>query len=400
MHDLEAPIVEGHNFATIDLFDVVHAEKVLRCFGQAFGRLPSQGSPLSEDQQAFVAAAANALARDGKVVSVRLALFAEMVKGKPWTLSTLQAVGGLEGIGVHYLEETFASRTANPDHRLYQSAARKVLAAMLPETGTKIKGQMRSQAELQAAAELDEPHDFGKLLRILDGELRLITPTDAEELQPKSPDVSAVKYYQLTHDYLVPSLREWLTRKRRETWRGRAELRLAERASLWEARHENRLLPSWWEWLAIRILTRSEDWTLAQQEMMRQADRYLALRCLLLAVVAGLALAVGWEGLGRVRSQFKLDTLLHAPTENFQPLLMAWQAIGWLNKPLQPPCRGPANGRRAPAATPQPALLPVDEFNSITSLSVTSRHAHRGACYPRLVDQACTGRRPSSVEDS
>jgi hypothetical protein len=38
-------------------------------------------------------------------------------------------------------------------------------------------------------------------------------------------------YYQLTHDYLVPSLREWLTRKQKETRRGRAELRLAERAA-------------------------------------------------------------------------------------------------------------------------------------------------------------------------
>ena len=34
-------------------------------------------------------------------------------------------------------------------------------------------------------------------------------------------------YYQLTHDYLVHSLRDWLTRKQRETRRGRAELRLA-----------------------------------------------------------------------------------------------------------------------------------------------------------------------------
>ena len=39
------------------------------------------------------------------------------------------------------------------------------------------------------------------------------------------------RYYQLTHDYLVPSLRDWLTRKLRESRRGRAELRLAERTA-------------------------------------------------------------------------------------------------------------------------------------------------------------------------
>src|SRR5262245_26148568 len=46
------------------------------------------------------------------------------------------------------------------------------------------------------------------------------------------------RYYQLSHDYLVHSLRDWLTRKQRETRRGRAELRLAERSSLWNSKPE------------------------------------------------------------------------------------------------------------------------------------------------------------------
>ena len=66
----------------------------------------------------------------------------------------------------------------------------------------------------------------------------------------------SLRYYQLTHDYLVHSLRDWLTRKQRETRRGRAELRLAERAALWEAKPENRRLPSALEWANIRLLTR------------------------------------------------------------------------------------------------------------------------------------------------
>ena len=47
------------------------------------------------------------------MVSVRLALFAEMLKGKPWTPETLKQVGGAEGVGVTFLEETF-SATAPP----------------------------------------------------------------------------------------------------------------------------------------------------------------------------------------------------------------------------------------------------------------------------------------------
>ena len=54
------------------------------------------------------------LAQDGKVISVRLALFAEMMKGKAWTPSTLKAVGGTEGVGITFLEETFSSASAPP----------------------------------------------------------------------------------------------------------------------------------------------------------------------------------------------------------------------------------------------------------------------------------------------
>src|SRR6202011_5389355 len=91
------------------------------------------------------------------------------------------------------------------------------------------------------------------------------------------------QYYQLAHDYLVHSLRDWLTRKQRETRRGRAELRLAERAGLWNVKPENRFLPAWWEWLNIRLLTRKRDWTTPQWKMMRKASRYHLARGLALA---------------------------------------------------------------------------------------------------------------------
>ena len=121
------------------------------------------------------------LAQEGKVVCVRLALFAEMMKGKAWTPATLKEVGGAEGVGVTFLEETFSAATAPPEHRYHQKAARAVLKALLPESGTDIKGHMRSQAELLAASGYaGRPRDFDDLIRILDGEIRLITPTDPE----------------------------------------------------------------------------------------------------------------------------------------------------------------------------------------------------------------------------
>ena len=97
---------------------------------------------------------------------MRLALFAEMVKGRPWTPTTLRGVGGMEGVGVTFLEETFSSPQANPRHRLHQKAAQAVLKALLPESGTGIKGKMRSQQTLlEASGYAPRPRDFDDLLQ-------------------------------------------------------------------------------------------------------------------------------------------------------------------------------------------------------------------------------------------
>ena len=105
-----------------------------------------------------------------------------------------------------FLEETFSAPTAPPKHRLHQKAAQAVLKALLPETGTDIKGQMRSHGELlEASGYGTRPRDFDDLIRILDPELRLITPTDPEGSESEGQTKTQVgeKYYQLTHDYLV-----------------------------------------------------------------------------------------------------------------------------------------------------------------------------------------------------
>ena len=95
------------------------------------------------------------------------------------------------------------------------------------------------------------------------------------------------QYYQLTHDYLVPSLRDWLTRKQKETRRGRAELLLADRAAVWNARPENRQLPSLSQWFRIRWLTQKKHWTPPQRKMMAKAGRYHAVRGLARRRAAG-----------------------------------------------------------------------------------------------------------------
>jgi hypothetical protein len=217
MHELEVRLVDGANSALADLFDRDHARKVLAAFGRAFGKLPEDAGATTKEQQEFLNQAVAALAQEGKVVCVRLALFAEMMKGRPWTPTSLRAVGGAAGVGATFLEETFSAAGAPPEHRYHQKAARAVLKALLPEAGTDIKGHLKSDAELRSVSGYaGRPRDFEDLLRILDGEVRLLTPADpdiqarsaSEGTPTQARSASEGRFYQLTHDYLVPSLRD------------------------------------------------------------------------------------------------------------------------------------------------------------------------------------------------
>ena len=291
----------------IDLFDPIHAKKVLMDFGRGFGQLPDHQKDLSDNQKAFLDQAVEGLIEKGKVVPVRLSLFAWMVRGKPWTTETLRNVGGAEGVGLNFLEETFNSPHAEPKYRLHQKAAQAVLKALLPEGGTRIRGEAKSYSELiSASGYAHRPGDFEDLCRILDGEVRLITPTAREESSTTDQEELTKpieQYYQLTHDYLVPSIREWLTRKQKETRRGRAELRLAERSSLWNAKPENRHLAiRHWSGRTSVLLTKKKDWTEPQRKMMKRAGRIHGLRTLGVAALIALLTWGGIEGYGTLRS--------------------------------------------------------------------------------------------------
>ncbi len=330
---VEVEFLPGKNSALVDLFDPCHAHHVLAAFGRAYGRLPEGAVELTAEQQQFLDRAVAGLALDGKIICVRLALFADMLKGKPWTTATLAQVGGTEGLGVTFLEETFSSSTAPAAHRHHQRAAQSVLKTLLPEAGSDIKGSRQSyEALLDASGYSHRPDDFRELIRILDSEIRLITPTDPEGMETgeersekgeprthsrQDSDPSRVTllaspfslhYYQLTHDYLVPSLRDWLTRKQKETCSGRAELQLAERSALWNTKPENQQLPSWWEDLSIRWLTDHGKWTEPQRRMMRRSRRVYGLRA---ALAASLILVLLWSGF-EIYGRFQADKVLAA----------------------------------------------------------------------------------------
>ena len=281
LDELDIQLLKGVNTAVVDLFDREHARKILMLFGHAFGRLPERTEDQSPEQQAFIKQALAELTQQGKFVCIRLSLFADMMKGHPWTAASLKEVGGTNGIEQTFFEQSFSKSSSLIPLRQHQRGVRAVLKALLPEVRNEIKGGMKSyRALLDEADYSHRPAEFDALIRTLSSELRLITPTnpdgdDEETTQQVDPQQ---KYYQLTHDYLVRSLREWLGRKQRETRRGRSELCLEERAAIWQHRPESRQLPYLSETLLAWWHVPKKRQTMIQQKMMQTAARTYAIR--------------------------------------------------------------------------------------------------------------------------
>lgn len=271
MRELEVKIVEGWNSAAVDLFGTLHARKVLHAFGAAFGRIPKLDAELTAGNRRFLEEAVDSLANEGLVISVQLTVFAEMMKHRPWTPASLKHLGGATGLGVAFLEDTFNPKSAPLERRVHELAARDVLRALLPVAGSDLKGHRQSEDELMKLCGYDHrPQDFVELIEILDGSLRLISPVDNPGRDDTAPER---RYYQLSHDFLVGSLRDWLTRKQRETLRGRAQLVLAERSEMWAARQEVQQLPSLLEWIRIGFWTRQSERTEREIQVVKAASR-------------------------------------------------------------------------------------------------------------------------------
>ncbi len=217
MKEIGVEFRPDHNACEVELFSPRHAEKVLRAFGRAEGIFRDE--PTTEHER-FIKQSVKALARNGGfVIPVRLAIFFQTVKNQEWNSKTLRKFGDAEGVGVAFLEKTFNDEYADRRHRDHQEAAQLVLAALLPESDREIKRPSRTRRELlDLSGYSSRPDRFDDLIRILDEELRLITAIDQDEvLASGSPrPTSGERFFQLTHDFLVPSLREWRSHKDRE----------------------------------------------------------------------------------------------------------------------------------------------------------------------------------------
>jgi serine/threonine protein kinase/formylglycine-generating enzyme required for sulfatase activity len=287
LRELDIELSSSRNVQFVKLFDKNHAKKVLILFGQAYGELPSDPALLTPQQSAFLDAAVAGLSDGGKVVGVRLTVFAELMRDRPWTLESFAAIGGAEGVGVAFLEDSFSARDCSPIRKRHAAAAKRVLKALLPPHGSALRGHSLTDKEIMLAAQYERsPSDYAELMRILDDELRLVTVAcDTDNTKTG---------FQLTHDYLVPSIRQWLSLTVDRSARNRAEMRLEERTSAWTAKPENRQLPSLLEYLRIASLTSAGNWTEQQRRMMRRAGWVHFITITIMAIVIALACLLGF----------------------------------------------------------------------------------------------------------
>ncbi|MFC1757281.1 SUMF1/EgtB/PvdO family nonheme iron enzyme [Planctomycetota bacterium] len=318
------------NCRAIDLFDGQHAKRVLNRLGQAFGKIPRE-APTNRETDKFVDRSVEELSdENGLVIPIQLAIYAEMLKSKPWTTATLEATGGSRGVGVRFLDEMFHSHSAPPQHRLHKAAARKVLRALLPRLGTNIRDLGRTREELLEESDSGSEERFDGLMTILDSELRMVSRVEPDE--PSEAYQSDTKTsYQLTHDYLVPSIREWLNRDDLQTFSGRAHRLLLDRTDAWRDSRSVRNLPTLFEAARIRIGTSAKRWNADQKAMLTQAATRHAWRTFCLASIVGVitaAFAFVFSNQESQRTELLVNRLVDARPENVAAIIDQLEPLG------------------------------------------------------------------------
>lgn len=308
---LDGEIDSQRNYRMVDLFEKTHAVHVLKRLGQAHGRVALSPTPAQE--QFLEQAVALLAGEDARLVCIQLVALAWIMRSRDWVVGELARLGGVEGIGLQFLRDSFEGRGASELNRLHQKAALEVLRTLLPAEGSDIKGSARPEVSLQQSSECGA-EDFAQLMRILVQELRLITPVE----DPSEEDEG--DHYQLTHDFLVRPLRAWIEIKDGETREGRARLRLQRRADAWNSEpnqgsQKDRHLPRLWEYANIRLLTQPRNWTPVQRDMLRRAGRVHLARLATVAVLLLLAGGAGYEGYGRFQARAAIGKVMAADVD-------------------------------------------------------------------------------------
>jgi len=316
--ELDVAMRQHHNVLLIDLFDRSHALDVLRLFGIAYARLPSYRDNLTFEQIQFLEQAIDGLSPEGLVVPIQISLLADLLKGRDWTRLTLREIGGIKGVGLRFLQDNFEGNGALPAHRVLAKSCRTVLGALLPQVGDKTK-RITSHHALSSLPEIADPATLDRVLQVLDGDLHLISSADASVAPHESDDGG--QSYQLTHEYMISPIREWLSREQRRTWQGRAEIRLKDRVAQWRRTKETRDLPHLLELATILAAVPRQRRNRVENRLITSALKYnSALASLFIAILLVVG-AIVWASNGPVSSRFLVDAIVSADSSDVARLV-------------------------------------------------------------------------------
>ena len=309
MKALDIPLDEGVNMGFVDLVSRKHARRVLIEFGRAFGEI--EPNNVTDEQERFLDLAIDELAENDLVICIRLAVFSEMMKQRPWTVEKLQELGGAAGLVANFLEDKFERKTSSPEYREQAATVRNLLEQMVPPIGTDLKGQSRSYDDLRSACDGSVQADVDRAIEILDKDLKVITPVENSD----SANSDSAAYYQLAHDFLVPSIRSWLRRTQEGTWQGRAQLCLQDRTDQWKETREARYLPGLFEYLQIQLAVRTNNRTREQKAAMCSATKWYSAIAAASILVIFLATWSIWNLRGSTAGQKTVEALFAASPE-------------------------------------------------------------------------------------
>ena len=252
-------------------------------------------SASAKEQNAFLDQAVAGLAQEGKVISVRLALFAEMVKGKPWTPATLKQSAGrrrrcdVSRRNLHRLDRPAATSAAS------EGGAGGV-EGVVARSGDRHQGPHAVATRVAGSIGLRRPSEG--LRRIC---CAFSTAKSASSRRPTRKARTPPIPRRLSRAEILPAdprLSGAVAAGMADPQAERDEPRpggilLADRSVVWNARPENRQLPSLWQWGHIRWLTAKKKWTPPQRKMMGKAGRYHAVRGLVLVLLLAAATFAG-----------------------------------------------------------------------------------------------------------
>ena len=148
-----------------------------------------------------------------------------------------------------------------------------------------------------------------------------------------------------------------------------------ERSASWNAKPENRLLPSALEWANIRLLTKKKDWSEPQRKMMKRAGRVHGLRGVLTFALLTAGLLAGISVRRQVIETQKatqaaslVERLLDAETEQVPDIVGAMHDYRrWVDPSLRSELEKKSDDSRQKLHASL-ALLPVDatqvDYNS------------------------------------